>query len=112
VSGQEARKPEQSTRCPGYHNGHASSRSTEGDFCITCRGHKPPFEVRECDCEPTTWGDGPVSHDDACAIHPWCPHEMGALTCSIPCGCRCDGCLSLAESHRRFRPVSEREGDE
>lgn len=93
---------QEKVRCPGYHNGHASSRSTEGDRCVTCGGHKPPIKALACDCEPTFWDDGSVSHEDDCDLAPWCPHEMSAM-CPIPCGCRCDGCLALTEAHSLFR---------
>lgn len=80
--------------CPGYHNGQASSRWMDEDRCTTCDGYKPPVTVPECDCEPTTWDDGSVSHEDDCPLYPWCPHEIAA-TCSMPCLCRCDGCMAL-----------------
>jgi hypothetical protein len=51
-----------------------------------------------CDCEPDVWPDGSVSHEETCAIYPWCPHEMGAYVCGIPCGCQCAGCTRLTEA--------------
>lgn len=82
-------------RCPGYHNGRASQRSREDDSCITCGGHKPPVVIEDCDCEPEVFDDGSVLHEDSCNLANWCPHEVGAYVCFMPCGCRCDSCLRL-----------------
>lgn len=108
----ETRSAEKDGRCPGYHNGFASPRSTESDTCIICGGYKPPLEVSVCcTCEPIAWEDGSVSHEDHCAIYPWCPHEMGAYTCGVPCDCRCDGCLRLTLAHRVMPPEATAPAD-
>lgn len=93
--------------CPGYHNGQASSRWMDEDRCTTCDGYKPPITLPACDCEPTTWDDGSVSHEDDCPLYPWCPHEIAA-TCSMPCLCRCDGCMALTLGNQpTTSPASE-----
>lgn len=48
-----------------------------------------------CDCEPEVHDDGSRSHHPDCATYPWCPHEMGAYVCLIPCGCQCGPCVAL-----------------
>ena len=59
----------------------------------------------DCDCEPTIHGDGSVSHEDECAIYPWCPHEVGGYVCDMPCRCGCRSCAVLTASHLRYSPA-------
>jgi hypothetical protein len=50
---------------------------------------------QRCDCDPTVHADGSKTHEDDCPLYPWCPHEVGAYVCLIPCGCTCQPCLAL-----------------
>jgi hypothetical protein len=52
-----------------------------------------------CDCEPTIYDDRSVGHDQGCAVYPWCPHEVVAYACLMPCGCSCARCVALARAH-------------
>lgn len=51
-----------------------------------------------CDCDPIVHDDGSRTHEPACAVYPWCPHEAVAATCLIPCGCPCGPCRELEEA--------------
>lgn len=94
-------------RCPGYHRGWAATRAADGRTCATCGGLMAPVPERRCDCEPTVHADGSVTHDDTCALYPWCPHEAGAFTCGMPCGCGCNGCAALSRGHAAFNAARQ-----
>jgi hypothetical protein len=53
-----------------------------------------------CDCEPTRYDDGSISHEPDCNVYPWCPHEVVAYSCLMPCGCQCEPCARLTEANR------------
>jgi hypothetical protein len=61
--------------------------------------------VSRCDCEPLEHDDGSVTHEDTCPTYPWCPHEIGAYTCPVPCGCECNPCKALTPPIKFEKPT-------
>lgn len=53
--------------------------------------------MSRCECEPEVWEDGSVTHEQECPLYPWCPHEVVAAVCFIPCGCQCKPCRALED---------------
>lgn len=57
-----------------------------------------------CDCEPIVHDDGSRTHEQDCAIYPWCPHEVAAYACLMPCCCGCGACNALSDAHTTPAP--------
>lgn len=53
-----------------------------------------------CDCDPYIFKDGSKGHYENCAAYPWCPHEVVAASCLMPCNCSCAPCVRLKEAIR------------